>query len=35
MKTFPKMAAMVMSAMPEQFEDIKANFCKNMYLPQL
>ena len=26
---------MVMSALLEEFEDIKAKFCKNMCLPQL
>ena len=34
-KICPKMAEMVMSALPEEFEDIKANICKNMCLPQL
>ena len=29
------MTEMVMSALPEEFEDIKAKFCKNMCLPQL
>jgi hypothetical protein len=29
------MTEMVMSALPEEFEYIKAKFCKNMCLPQL
>ena len=34
-KICPKMAEMVMSALPEQLKDIKANVCENIYLPQL